>query len=185
MSRAARVTLLAALACAAGCYYELDPIELAPDQGVPDLGPDLAGIDLSDDGPRCPNGGLPFHAGELAEDPIDRWGAQPLDPANVASPTATVSLDPARVKVGAGSLRLDTNNVELAATKAPRPLLMASAKGDWTKETMQLEFPEMHNFYALIDSRDRVHAYQEHAHHNYNRQSREHVNPLMARCSTR
>ena len=31
-------------------------------------------------------------------------------------------------------LRLDTNNVEIAATIAPRPLLMVSATGDWTHE---------------------------------------------------
>ena len=78
-------------------------------------------------------------------------------------------------------LRLDTNNVELAATIAPRPLLMVSATGDWTKETMQLEFPEMQKFYALFEARDRVHAVQEQADHNYNRQSREHVYAWMAR----
>ena len=36
-------------------------------------------------------------------------------------------------------LRLDTNNVEIAATIAPRPLLMISATGDWTKETMEVD----------------------------------------------
>jgi hypothetical protein len=78
-------------------------------------------------------------------------------------------------------LRLDTNNVELAATIAPRPLLMVSATGDWTKETMQLEYPEMQKFYALFDAPDRVLAVQEQADHNYNRQSREHVYAWMAR----
>jgi dienelactone hydrolase len=78
-------------------------------------------------------------------------------------------------------LRIDTNNVELAATIAPRPLLMVSATGDWTKETMQLEYPEMQKFYALFDARDHVLAVQEQADHNYNRQSREHVYAWMAR----
>ena len=38
-------------------------------------------------------------------------------------------------------LRLDTNNVEIAATIAPRPLLMVSATGDWTANTMEREYP--------------------------------------------
>jgi len=78
-------------------------------------------------------------------------------------------------------LRLDTDNVELAATIAPRPLLMVSATGDWTSETMQLEYPEMRRFYALFEAEDRVHAVQMQAQHNYNRQSREEVYAWMAR----
>ena len=38
-------------------------------------------------------------------------------------------------------LRLDTTNVELAATIAPRPLLMVSATGDWTRDTMRSDTP--------------------------------------------
>jgi len=38
-------------------------------------------------------------------------------------------------------LRLETNNVEIAATIAPRPLLMVSATGDWTTNTMKREYP--------------------------------------------
>src|SRR2546426_3862257 len=78
-------------------------------------------------------------------------------------------------------LRLDTDNVELAATIAPRPLLMVSATGDWTSETLQLEYPEMRKFYALFEAEDRVHAVQMQAEHNYNRQSREAVYAWMAR----
>ena len=33
-------------------------------------------------------------------------------------------------------LRLETTNLEIAATIAPRPLLMISATGDWTNETL-------------------------------------------------
>ena len=36
-------------------------------------------------------------------------------------------------------LRLDTTNVEIAATIAPRPLLMVSATGDWTAETLEVD----------------------------------------------
>ena len=78
-------------------------------------------------------------------------------------------------------LRLDTDNVELAATIAPRPLLMVSATGDWTNETLQLEYPEMRRFYALLGAEERVHAVQMQAEHNYNQESREAVYAWMAR----
>lgn len=78
-------------------------------------------------------------------------------------------------------LRLDTNNVELAATIAPRPLLMVSATGDWTKETLEVEYPAMRRLYALAGAEDRVHAVQFDAPHNYNRESREAVYAWMAR----
>jgi hypothetical protein len=78
-------------------------------------------------------------------------------------------------------LRLDTNNVELAALFAPRPLLMVSATGDWTNETMELEYPEMQRFYDLFGATERVHAVRINAPHNYNRDSREAVYAWMAR----
>jgi len=78
-------------------------------------------------------------------------------------------------------LRLDTNNVELAAAIAPRPLLMVSASGDWTNETLELEFPEMCKIYALAGAADHVDAMQVQAPLNYNRQSREAVYAWMAR----
>jgi dienelactone hydrolase len=78
-------------------------------------------------------------------------------------------------------LRLDTNNVELAATIAPRPLLMVSATGDWTKETLEVEYPAMRRLYALAGAEDRVHAVRFDAQHNYNRESREAVYAWMAR----
>jgi dienelactone hydrolase len=78
-------------------------------------------------------------------------------------------------------LRLDTNNVEIAATIAPRPLLMVSATGDWTKETMEVEYPAMRSIYQLFDAADRVHAVRIDAEHNYNRASREAMYAWMAR----
>ena len=47
-------------------------------------------------------------------------------------------------------LRLDTNNVEIAATIAPRPLLMISASGDWTTNTMEREYPAVRALYSLV-----------------------------------
>ena len=70
-------------------------------------------------------------------------------------------------------LRLDTNNVEIAATIAPRPMLMISATGDWTNETLEVEYPAVRALYALLGAEDRVHAVRFTAEHNYNKDSRE------------
>ncbi|HET7697199.1 MAG TPA: hypothetical protein VFK57_15915 [Vicinamibacterales bacterium] len=78
-------------------------------------------------------------------------------------------------------LRLDTNNVEIAATIAPRPLLMVSATGDWTKETLEREFPAMRRAYALFGAESKVHAVRFEAEHNYNKDSREAMYAWMAR----
>ena len=78
-------------------------------------------------------------------------------------------------------LRLDTNNVEIAATIAPRPLLMVSATGDWTKETLEREFPAMRSAYALFGAESKVHAVRFEAEHNFNKDSREAMYAWMAR----
>ena len=78
-------------------------------------------------------------------------------------------------------LRLETTNVEIAATIAPRPLLMVSATGDWTKETMEREYPAVRAIYELFGAADRVHAVRFEAEHNYNRDSREAMYAWMAR----
>ena len=78
-------------------------------------------------------------------------------------------------------LRLDTNNVEIAATIAPRPLLMVSATGDWTTNTMEREYPAVRAIYSLVGAADRVHGVRFEAPHNYNRDSREAVYAWMAR----
>jgi dienelactone hydrolase len=78
-------------------------------------------------------------------------------------------------------LRLDTTNVEIAATIAPRPLLMVSATGDWTVNTMEREYPAVRSIYSLFGAADRVHAVQFKAEHNYNRDSREAMYAWMAR----
>jgi hypothetical protein len=78
-------------------------------------------------------------------------------------------------------LRLDLTNVEIAATIAPRPLLMISATGDWTNETLELEYPAMRRLYGLLDADDRVRAVRMNADHNYNKDSREAMYAWMAR----
>lgn len=81
----------------------------------------------------------------------------------------------------APGLRLDTTNVELAAAIAPRPLLMVSATGDWTKETLEAEYPAVRSIYGLFGAEDRVHAVRIDAEHNYNKASREAMYAWMAR----
>jgi len=78
-------------------------------------------------------------------------------------------------------LRLDTTNVEIAATIAPRPLLMVSATGDWTNETLELEYPAVRSLYALAGAADRVSAVRFTAEHNYNKDSREAMYGWMGR----
>jgi dienelactone hydrolase len=78
-------------------------------------------------------------------------------------------------------LRLDTGNVEIAALAAPRPMLMVSAAGDWTRDTPRVEFPAVRGVYELLGARDRVATVQLVAEHNYNRKSREAVYGWFAR----
>jgi len=75
----------------------------------------------------------------------------------------------------APGLRLDTNNVEIAALAAPRPLLLVAATGDWTKNTMEEEYPAARAIYALLGAESRISAVRYEAGHNYNRASREAV----------
>ena len=75
----------------------------------------------------------------------------------------------------APNLRLDTNNMEIGALMAPRPMLMVSAAGDWTRDTPRIEFPAVQSVYALLGTKDAVATVQFIADHNYNRDSREAV----------
>ncbi|MBP1635448.1 MAG: hypothetical protein H6Q10_2022 [Acidobacteria bacterium] len=78
-------------------------------------------------------------------------------------------------------LRLETTNVEIAATIAPRPLLLVSATGDWTRETLEREYPAVRAVYALMGAEDRVKAVRFDAEHNYNQDSREAMYGWMSR----
>jgi len=79
------------------------------------------------------------------------------------------------------NLRLGTNNLEFAAAFAPKPLLMVSATGDWTKNTPTVEFPWVQGIYRLFGEADHVATVQIDDQHNYNRESREAVYAWMRR----
>jgi hypothetical protein len=70
-------------------------------------------------------------------------------------------------------LRIDTNNMEIGALFAPKPMLMVSATGDWTKDTPKVEYPFIKSIYALYGKPGLVENTHIDAGHNYNQQSRE------------
>jgi len=78
-------------------------------------------------------------------------------------------------------LRISASNVEFSAMAAPRPQLIVSATGDWTKTTPELEFPAVRKIYKLFDAEDRVANAHINAGHNYNKDSREAVYAWFAK----
>jgi len=70
-------------------------------------------------------------------------------------------------------LRLDNSNMEIGALTAPRPLLMVSATGDWTRETPHVEYPAIRSIYALFGAEGNVENVHLDYGHNYNQASRE------------
>lgn len=49
-----------------------------------------------------------------------------------------------------------TNNVEIAALCAPRPLLLISDGADWTRNTPRVEYPYIQRVYSLYDAEHKV-----------------------------
>lgn len=68
-------------------------------------------------------------------------------------------------------LRIGTNNVELAALAAPRPLGGVGAK-DWTHDFETRGLPELKHIYQLYDAEDRVEGKVFPYPHNFNHHSR-------------
>lgn len=81
----------------------------------------------------------------------------------------------------APGLRVNTNNVEIAALFAPKPMLLVSATGDWTRNVPREEFPAIQRIYDLYGKRENVEVIQIDAHHNFNQQSREGVYRFFAK----
>lgn len=51
-----------------------------------------------------------------------------------------------------------TNNVEIAALTAPRPLLLISDGDDWTKNVPEMEYPYIQNVFELYGVKDKVYS---------------------------
>jgi hypothetical protein len=72
-------------------------------------------------------------------------------------------------------LRVGANNMEIGAMMAPRPMIMVSATGDWTRNTPQVEYPAVRAVYELYGKAENLETVQIDAPHNYNKASREAV----------
>ncbi len=81
----------------------------------------------------------------------------------------------------APALRIDTNNVDIGATIAPKPLLLVSSAQDWTAHTPQVEYPAIKKIYELYGAGDRVEEVQIDAPHGYNKAMREAVYRWLGR----
>ncbi len=80
----------------------------------------------------------------------------------------------------APNLRLGTSNVEIAASAAPRPMLVVSSTHDWTRHTPVEEYPAIRKIYELYGRAQDVENVHIDAEHNYNRASREAVYRFLA-----
>jgi len=80
------------------------------------------------------------------------------------------------------SRKHETNNVEIAALAAPRPMLLVSDGDDWTKNNPKVEFPHIQGIYKLFGKEGNV----ENAHfpnegHGYEFSKRKAVYPFLAK----
>jgi hypothetical protein len=75
-----------------------------------------------------------------------------------------------------------TNNVEIASLAAPRPMLLVSDGGDWTKNNPQVEYPyikTLYSWYGVPQNVENVHLANEK--HNYGHSKRQAVYAFLIR----
>ena len=76
----------------------------------------------------------------------------------------------------------ETNNVEIAALTAPRPMIIVSCGGDWTKNTPGVEYPHIRSIYDLYGKQENVmNVHFPDEGHGYEFSKRKAVYPFLAR----
>ncbi len=80
------------------------------------------------------------------------------------------------------SNNFQTNNVEIAACAAPRPMLLVSDGDDWTKNTPQVEYPHIKYIYGLLGNPNLIeNVHLPNDKHGYDYNKRAAVYPFLAK----
>jgi len=80
------------------------------------------------------------------------------------------------------SERHETNNVEIAALAAPRPMLLISDGDDWTSNNTEVEYPYLQRIYSFYGKIDHVaHIHLPNEGHDYGISKREGMYAFMAK----
>jgi len=72
-------------------------------------------------------------------------------------------------------LRVEFSNMEIDAAAAPRPQILVSATGDWTKTMLTTEGPAIEHIYQLFQASENLRYVRFDFPHNYNQTSRQAV----------